>query len=903
MHFSYFVISAIVYICFLFFVAYYTDKKKGLPFVVNTYSVSYALSLAVYCTAWTYFGSVGKSVKSGMGFLTVYLGPTILAPIWVMVLRKMIYISKNQRITSIADFISSRYGKSTFLAVLVTLMSIIGIVPYISLQLKAITDSLKIIALSTNAEKTENFNLSMAFYVSIVLATFTIMFAARKPEPNERHEGLVVAVAFESIVKLVAFVAVGIFVTYGLYDGFADLFQKASQNAETAKIVNNVIGSSPAEWLTLLILSMCAILLLPRQFHMAVVENSDPQQVKNASWQLPLYMLIINIFVLPIALAGMMMFSTSTSPDSYVLMFPLKNHNWFLSILVFIGGFSAAASMVIVETAALSIMISNHLILRPLLTFFARKDNQDANISTWVLAIRRVSILLIIFLSFIYLNILTPNQELVSIGLTSFCAVAQFAPAVFGGMYWKEATQKGAFAGLIVGFFIWAITLPLPTLAEYHLINDAFIKNGYFDISWLKPYELFGLSGYDHITHAAFWSLLFNFIAIGLVSTYTKQSILEIEQADYFVNIRKYIDRTGERQYLKREAKVEDLIFLMARFMGKERTEELVNDFNKKLLQDNRSLNATPEFIFYVETILSGVFGASSASILISTVVTEQNVSVGELLKLLDRTQEVIKSNNALAAKSEELERMTLQLQSANTQLQQVDRLKADFITTVTHELRTPMTSIKAFSRILLDNRDLTPERQEEFLRIVVSETERVSRLVNQVLDIEKYQSNELDWTYEHFCWVAMVREAYAVMKPSLDEKNISSAFNTNIDTFKIYGDRDRLLQAVMNLISNARKFANSEAGEVKVSVKILDNNSVYCSVSDNGIGVPNDKKGFVFERFTQISDAVKGKPRGSGLGLFITKRIVEHHGGSIQVNDNLPSGAQFSFEIPDSVI
>lgn len=900
MQFSFFVIIAIAYICILFFIAYYTERKKNIPFVLKMSSINYALSLAVYCTAWTYFGSVGKSVKSGLGFLTVYLGPTILAPLWIMVLRKMIYISKNQRITSIADFISSRYGKSTVLAVLVTIMSVFGVIPYISLQLKAITDCLKIIALATNAEKIENFNLHIAFYVAVILATFTIMFAARKPEPNERHEGMVVAIAFESIVKLIAFVAAGIFVTYFVYDGFGDLFQKAAQNIETAKIVNNVIGSSPSEWFVLTLLSVCAILLLPRQFHMAVVENSDPSHVKRAAWQLPLYMLIINIFVLPIALAGMMIFSKTISPDSYVLMFPLKYQNWFLSILVFIGGFSAAASMVIVETAALSIMVSNHLILRPLLTFFARKDSQAANISAWVLTIRRISILIIIALAFVYLNVLTSNQELVSIGLTSFTAVAQFAPCVFLGMYWKEATQKGALAGLIVGFFFWAITLPIPTLAEYHLINDAFITNGYFNWSFLKPYELFGLAGYDHITHAAFWSVLLNIATFGIVSNYTKQSIIEVEQADYFVNIWKYIDRKSARQYLKREAKVEDLVFLMERFLGKERTRELLHEFNKKQTQGaGRSINASSEFIFYVETLLSGVFGTSSASILISTVVTEQNVSVAELLKLLDRTQEIIQSNNALAAKSEELVQMTEQLRSANTQLQQIDRLKADFISTVTHELRTPMTSIKAFSKILLDNKDLTDERKETFLRIVVSETERVSRLINQVLDIEKYQSNELDWNFENFCFVSMVREAYAIMKPSMDTKNILSTFESNVKSVEIKGDRDKLLQAILNLISNARKFASINAGEIHITVEKLINGFAFCSVSDNGVGVPDDKKEFIFERFTQISDAVKGKPRGSGLGLFITKRIIEHHGGTIGVKDNAPSGALFYFEIP----
>jgi Na+/proline symporter len=438
MNIKVFVACSIIYILILFFIAYITDKKaaEGKHWANNPYI--YSLSLAVYCTAWTFYGSVGKAVKSGLGFLPIYIGVCVGAALWFLVLKKIIIISKNQRITSIADFISSRYGKSNFLGILVTIICFFSIIPYISLQLKAIADSFMVLAgmqndmnMLTNASGF-SFYYSTAFYIAILLIIFTILFGARNLEPNERHEGMVAAIAFESIVKLVAFLAVGIFVTYGLYDGFGDLFQQAFNNPSTTKRLFLGEGTSPSEWFWLGLLSMFAIILLPRQFHIAVVENSDPNHVYKAVWLFPLYLLIINIFVLPIALAGVLQFQgADIRPDTFVLELPLHNGNNMLALLVFIGGFSASTSMVIVEVNALSIMFSNHILLPPLLTWLARRDNAKADFSAWVLSIRRFSIALIILLAFYYVRTIAINRELVSIGLVSFVAVNQFAPQYF----------------------------------------------------------------------------------------------------------------------------------------------------------------------------------------------------------------------------------------------------------------------------------------------------------------------------------------------------------------------------------------------------------------------------------------------------------------------------------------
>jgi Na+/proline symporter/nitrogen-specific signal transduction histidine kinase len=898
---SIFIIAAIAYIGLLFLIAYYTERKseQGKSWVNNSYV--YALSLAVYCTAWTFYGSVGKAAKSGLGFLPIYLGPTLLAPLWLLILRKIIVISKAQRITSIADFISSRYGKSTYLGVLVTIMAFIGIIPYISLQLKAITDSFMILVRSSFVTDTEGvFNNNATFLIAMVLTLFTILFGMRKADPNERHEGLVNAIAFESIVKLVAFLAVGVFVTYGLHNGFSDLFQKATTNAKAAKLLYLGEGITSTEWFWLSVLSALAVLFLPRQFHIAVVENINPNHITKAMWLFPLYMLGINVFVLPITVAGILQFGESTiRPDTYVLELPLENAQPFLALLVFIGGLSAAASMVIVETMALSIMLSNHIMMPPLVKTLSRRDNQAANFSQWLINVRRACIFIIMLLAFFYVDTLASNRELVSIGLVSFTAVAQFAPALLGGLFWKNGTAKAAFAALSIGFMIWVLTLSLPTLAEYGLISKAIFTEGYFGVSILKPYALFGLEGFDQISHAAFWSLTLNTLTYIGVSLYTKQTATEAAQADFFVNIYKYQKHGSELEVQRREAKIDDLVFLMTRFLGDDRAFYIMQNYERESgVSLGKMVKASEDFIKYVETQLAGALGASSAKVLVGTVAKEDPISLEEMLHVLDQTQEVIITNKMLENKSKELEATTRQLQVANEQLQELDRLKADFITTVTHELRTPMTSIKALSKILLDNKDLERKKRDEFLSIIVNETERITRLINQVLDIEKLESQRADWHVEQFNLTDLVVKTFKAFTPTFEEKRIERILDLHNQRITINGDRDKITQVIVNLISNAVKFTNTEGGLIVVEL-FRQNGKAVIKVADNGKGIPLDKQTLIFERFTQISDPQMGKPVGSGLGLYISKSIVEYHRGTIGVDSQQGEGTTFWVKLP----
>lgn len=903
---STFVVASLVYILILFFIAFYTDSRTVKSSWVNNPYV-YSLSLAVFCTAWTFYGSVGKAAKSGMGFLPIYLGPTMLAPLWIIIFRKMILISKAQRITSIADFISSRYGKSTFLGSLVTIVAFLGIIPYISLQLKAIADSFDLLATFSinqtsvsNPTEVSSVFYNTAFYITIVLALFTILFGTRNVDPNERHEGLVTAVAFESIIKLVAFLGVGIFVTYFLYDGFNDIFSKAALNPKTAPLLF-LPESSASEWFWLTILSMCAFMFLPRQFHIAIVENINPNHVTKAMWLFPLYMLIINIFVLPVTLAGIMQFENmNIRADNFVLELPLANGQNLLGLLVFIGGLSAATSMVIVETTALSIMVSNHLVIPFLLTNLTKDKSEAKDISQRVILVRRITILIILLIAFAYVRTIATNRELVSIGLVSFAAVTQFAPILLAGLFWKGATKAGAISGLFAGFFIWAITLTVPTLAEYGLLSKSIFTEGYFGVSWLKPYELLGLSGFDQISHSAFWSLLFNTSIFFVVSLYKSPTPSEITQADYFVNIYKYMNMGSEFEVLKRQAKMDDLRFLLKRFLGEDRAHILLRIYEE---ENNINLDkitiANADVIAYAETQLAGALGGSSAKILIGSVVKEDPISLDEMLHVLDQTQEIIVTNRELERKSKELQETTEQLQHANEQLKELDRLKADFVTTVTHELRTPMTSIKALSKILLDNKDLPKEQHDEFLNIVVLETERITRLINQVLDIEKLQSNAFDWRFERLNINRLVDRVQKGFLPVFEEREIEFEMKFLETDVTIYGDSDRLTQVIVNLIANAVKFTNTEGGYIALIIERLNEGTIAIKVIDNGKGIPVEKQSMIFERFTQIDDPTEGKPTGSGLGLFISRSIVEHHKGKLYVESMPDMGATFVIELP----
>ena len=650
----------------LFAIAYFGDKRAehGRSIISNPYV--YSLSIAVYCTAWTFFGSVGLAAKTGLGFLPIYLGPTLMAALWWFVLRKIILISRKQRITSIADFIGSRYGKSGLVTGLVTVIAVIGILPYISLQLKAISTSFLIIQqypLLTvpAASTTGDFFHDTAFYIALLLAAFTILFGTRHIDVTERHEGMVAAIAFESLVKLFAFVAVGLYVTFGLFDGPADIFSQIAADPNQAKLLT--MEASPggySRWFALMLISMSAILFLPRQFQVTVVENVNEQHLRHASWMFPLYLFVINLFVLPIALGGLLLFDgVAIDPDTFVLTIPMAQDAQWLALLVFIGGISAATGMVIVATIALSTMVSNELLMPALLRRQLAKLPEgmllESDLTDWVLRNRRGSIIVILLLAYIYFRLIGESYALVTIGLVSFVAAAQFSPAILIGIYWKGATRQGALAGLSAGFVIWLYTLLLPAFAKSGWLPISFVEQGLFGWSLLKPYALFGLTDLDHITHSVFWSIPTNIFLLIVVSLRSNPSALEQLQASEFVDVFKEQQQTVKRVDVWRGGvTVSALKVLIGRFIGEQACNNGFAQFAQERgleFDDQTIVEPHTNLVSHGERLIAGVIGGASARIMISTLYQGQTINIADVMKMLDETSQVMEYSQKLEKK------------------------------------------------------------------------------------------------------------------------------------------------------------------------------------------------------------------------------------------------------------
>lgn len=625
------ILVAATYLGLLFVIAYRGDKAAdaGRSLIASPYV--YALSLGVYATAWTFYGSVGRAAANGIGFLPVYLGPTVMVTLWWVVLRKIIRIAKDNRITSLADFISSRYGKSATLAGLVTVIAVVGVTPYISLQLKAISASFDVLRgypeILPLVPVPESVWRDSAFYVALILAAFTVVFGTRKLDAAERHEGMVAAIAFESLVKLLAFLAVGAFVTWGMYDGIADIFTRAAAVPAIAEVFTIGGGSTDvyrswASLFSLAFVSMLAIMFLPRQFQVAVVENVDEAHLNKAIWLFPLYLLLFNLFVLPIAFGGLLHFTDgSVNPDTFVLTLPMAGQQEALALLVFLGGFSAATGMVIVETIALSTMVCNDLVMPVLLRIKALHLSDRSDLSGLVLAIRRITIVLGLLLGYTYYRLAGEAYALVAIGLISFAAVAQFAPALLGGIYWKGGTKNGALAGLGTGFLVWSYTLMLPALARSGWLPMDLLEQGPFAITLLRPLALFGLEGLDEITHAMLWSMLANAVAYLVVSIMSDQSAVEQTQAALFVDVFKH-DRGAERAW-RASGSLPDLQAMMMRFLGPDNAQQAFATYARRHGLD-RPLEIDAELARYCEAQLAGVIGAASARVMLAAVVDEE---------------------------------------------------------------------------------------------------------------------------------------------------------------------------------------------------------------------------------------------------------------------------------------
>jgi Na+/proline symporter/nitrogen-specific signal transduction histidine kinase len=894
---------SLLYLGVLFGVAYWGDLRaeRGRSVISNPYV--YALSLAVYCTSWTFYGSVGRAAAQGMGFLPIYLGPTLAALLGWVVLRKMILISKRYRITSIADLGAARYGKSTLLGGLITVVAVIGVTPYIALQLKAIYSSFATLLQYPQIARPAAAPGGLGdngLYAALLLALFAILFGTRHLDATERHEGLVAAIAFESVVKLVAFLAVGAFVTFGMYGGPDDLFGRAERLPDAQLLLTlGQGGAAYGSWASLTLLAMLAVLLLPRQFQVAVVENVSESHLLKAIWLFPLYLLAINLFVLPVALAGRLSFPPGAADaDTYVLTLPMLARQEGLALLAYIGGVSAATGMVIVETVALSTMVCNDLVMPVLLRLPALRLNQRADLSGLLLLVRRAAIVLLLLLGYAYFRLVGEDAALVSIGLVSFAAVAQFAPAILGGLFWKTGNRRGALAGLTLGFLVWGYTLPLPSLAGAGWLPRSFVERGPLGVALLRPTQLLGLEGLDEISHALFWSLLLNTGAYAGLSLLTRQSPAERRQALLFVDVFRG-EHGGGQERGRGSAALADLRAALGRFMGAARAEELLAAYARQRGFDwagRRSADSGA--IQYAEALLAGTIGASSARVVMAALVRESAFEPERVKGLLDDASQVVAYSYELEQKSRELERVTAELRAANERLKELDRLKDEFIATVTHELRTPLTSIRAISEILHDAPDTDAEKRTHLLGIVIKESERLTRLINQVLDLAKIESGDAEWHIAPVDLREIVELSLLATGQLFEERGIAVETDLPARVPPVEADQDRLIQVMLNLLSNAVKFCDPQHG--RVSVRLAEEpGALRVEVRDNGRGIAAEDQRLIFERFRQIKDPVGGKPQGTGLGLPISRQIITHLGGRLWVESASGEGATFCFTLP----
>lgn len=896
---------SLVYLGLLFAVAWWGDKRadQGRSIIANP--TIYALSMAVYCTTWTFYGSVGRAAVSGIGFLPVYLGPTLMMALGWFVLFKMIRIVKANRITSIADFIASRYGKSHLLGSLVTVIAVVGIIPYIALQLKAVSSSVSLLLsypeiVMPNHSATMSVAADMSFYIALILAAFTIVFGTRHLDATERHEGMVAAIAVESGVKLIAFVAVGVYVTYGIYDGFADIFEHIGENPQVQLLATAIpSGRGYTGWFSLIILSAMALLFLPRQFQVAVVENVNEAHLKRAAWLFPLYLLLINIFVLPITFGGLLHFvGQDVDADTFVLTLPMSQRHDVLTLLVFVGGLSAATGMVIVETIALSTMVCNDLVMPLLLRRRRAVLEESRDLTGLLIGIRRTAIVVILLLGYLYFRLAGEAYALVAIGLISFSAVAQFAPAMIGGMYWRGATRGGALAGLSAGFLIWIYTLLLPSFAKSGWLPDDFLTQGLFGVELLRPQQLFGLAGFDEISHCLFWSFLANIGAYLGVSLLRPPVAAEATQATVFVDALKDTGPVAVALWRGR-AQVSDLQELVGRFLGQTRAQSLFTAYARRRgLADGVMREADAQLVQFAESLLAGAIGSASARVMVASVAKEEPLSIEEVMHILDEASQLRTYSRELERKSRELTAATHELQAANERLQELDRVKDDIMSSVTHELRTPLTSIRAFSELLHDDPRMHLPDRVRFLGLIVSEAERLTRLVNQTLDLAKIESGRADWNGCELDLKEIIEQSVAATSQLFCEKEARVELDLPDNLPLILADRDRLIQVMLNLLSNAAKFLPSGRGRVRVMLQKIDE-GLEVSVVDNGPGIRLEDQQLIFEKFRQVGDTLTAKPAGTGLGLPISRRIIEHFGGRLWVESVPGEGATFRFTVP----
>ena len=872
----------ILYLGILFFIAYFAEKKRSSFWVNNPYV--YSLSLAVYCSAWTYYGSIGVAANQGLEYMAIYVGPIIIIPSWMYLNSKIIRISRVNKISSIADFIGLRYGNSRSLSAIIALVCILAIIPYIALQIKSISETFHLITVTENST---SILFDSSTYVVIIIALFSSYYGTKYVDASEKRLGIISAVAAESFFKLIFFVILGLFVVYGVFNGFEDIYRQAEKLPDFAakNSFNGLEGSF--NWFLMLMLSMSAIFLLPRQFHTAIIENRKEKHIKTAIWLFPLYLLIFNFFIFPIAWGGKILFiGQDVNPELYSILIPQKFGNIFISTLVFFGGLSACISMIIISSISLSIMLSNNIII-PYGWLDKFKSENDTDNTKSIVNIRKVSIFLLIISGFIFYKYLLLGKSLFSIGLVSFVLIAQLGPSFFGAIFWRRGTYAGSVSGIIVGVLLCFLGLILPSFSE-NFVQSEFYQSeffSFFKIPYLSP-----------ITQIFFWSMLVNSALFILISANTVSNYRERNYAELYVDIDDYIQNHENAYIWKGTANVSDIQKILGRFLGQKKTEQALKIFNLKYNITDESDTADSRFIKFSENLLSGRIGTASAKILIEGVTKEDKISLPEVLQILEESKENISINKQLSEQSSQLLKLSGDLQVANINLIEKDQQKDEFLDSVAHELRTPLTAIRATSEILLDDEDMPAELKKDFLENIISESDRLNEIINDILYLDKLETGTISLHISENNIIETFKKSLKPLLHLFDQRHLHHS-EVHLLENEIYRfDEQRMIQVFQNILGNALKFTN-EQGMIQTKFQEKDD-QLKISIFNTGKTIPEEDLEFIFDKFYQSKNQNLRKPIGSGLGLAICKKIMIAQNGNIEVK-NKEIGVSFEIYLP----
>ncbi|GHG22333.1 MULTISPECIES: ATP-binding protein [Paracoccus] len=870
MPFEALVAGCLAYVALMFGVAFAADRaaSRGRVRWLDHPAV-YTLSLSVYCSAWTFYGAVGYATRSGLEFATIYLGPTIVFCGAWWGLRRLVRVARMHHVTSIADLISARFGKSNRLAALITLIAVIAATPYVALQLQSVSLSFEVFATDSLTDIPLAGGGGTALWVAAGLALFTIVFGTRNLAADERHHGVVTAIALEAVVKLMAFLALGVFVVWGLAEGPADMLDRIAQAAAG----HDGWLLKPDRWTALIVVSGAAIIALPRMFQVLVVEAADEDRLAVAGWAFPAYLFAMSLFVLPIAVMGQQLLPADANPDLYVLTLPAQSGQNWLAFLVFLGGFSAATSMVVVCTIALATMISNHWLV-PLWLILRRKPQtgDPEDLRGFVLNARRLAILAVMAVGWVYYRATGGTAALASMGLVAFTGMAQVLPAMIGGLLWRGANRQGAYAGVGTGFALWLALIFLPSV-------------GIGQDPALPP-------SVDPLAFAICLSLALNTLAFIVFSIFGMPDPVERLQGLSFVSA---VDPVRHGRMARGADQVEPLLVMARRVWG---AEDALRFFQSEAAAQGKSgylPDMTPRFLTRLERRLAGSIGAATAHAMIDSVAGGSELTVSDLMQVATEAQRAKEETQRLENARAELARTATQLREANDKLTALSIQKDAFLGQISHELRTPMTSVRAFSEILRSP-DLSDADRDRFAKIIYDESGRLTRLLDDLLDLSVLESGQAQLSITPANLHDLIERALSAASATQPQRVFRLDREPLAEYVGVITDADRLLQVLINVISNARKYCDAEPPVLSIRVRRTLRGGAQIDIADNGSGIETARQALIFEKFSRLNDPARAG--GAGLGLAICKEIMANLGGEITY---LPGqgGAAFRIVLP----